>query len=190
MNSFRKIVEKELFSDIENAFGDKLLPFLDSLQFYVDFNDEQSKKEIVQCKKELKKCGFLEKNNGSVYRLARLDNTDIKKVNNSSKQKQKVLTSASTEKITGKILNLMKDMIKQYKQKGDYYYLEITDYEGFDINKFANVFLNNKDEILKKYSDPNDKKVILFFYDTIESKKEQKEFLIFGSYYVENIEKI
>lgn len=185
MRTFREIVkvmvESADIKKIESAFSkEKLEGFLDSLTFYIDYNDEQSKDEILSYIKELKKAGLITSPK-AIYRLVRLEQKEVNK-----KPKKRKMTSSSTEKMEGKTLQLMKGMIDQYKKKGDYYYQEINDAEGFDVNDFAKVFHNNREYFLENYN----RKIIRFFYDTIDNKAEQKEFLIFGDYSISNQEQI
>ena len=185
MKTFRElakiIVESADIKKIEASFSkERLEGFLDSLTFYIDYNDEQSKDEIISYQKELKKAGLITSPK-SVYRMVRLEKKEINKKPNKRK-----MTSSSTEKMEGKMLQLMKGMIDQYKKKGDYYYQEINDAEGFDVNGFASVFHSNKEYFMKNYNE----KIMSFFYDTIENKDEQKEFIIFGNYSVNKTERI
>jgi len=181
--TFRKYVnENTTIKKIEDAFGEKLLPFLDELQLYIDYNDDREHKTtkfISSHKKELKKAGFLT-NPTKVYRLVKLEKKEVGK-----KPTKKPAYSASTEKLTGGLLDSMKNMITTFKQKGDFYYIVIDDCEGLDINSFGKVFIDNKDLLLNKYNQSN---IMPFFLETMEEKSGQKEFLIFGQYGTDKIE--
>ena len=179
MRTFRELaqlIEGTEIDKIINAFGDKLMPFLEELYFYIDENDKISLEIISKHKKELKKAGFLTSPK-MVYRLVKLEKKEVNK-----KPKVKPAYSASTQKLEGKMLNLMKNMITSYKAKGDFYYLEIDDCEGLDINTFGKVIQDNKEKLLKI-----NEKTTLFFLESIENKKEQNEFLIFGAYGVNKV---
>jgi hypothetical protein len=165
---FRELITESTINNIEKIFGNDLLEFIDLLTFYIDFNDKQSKKELLKFKSKLKKLNLLSTQN--VYKLVKLKNPESYRTS--------FPASASTEMLQGNMLKLMKNMLEH--SQGDYYYLVINNAIGLDINKFGDYFLKNKEYLLNKY-DKNDHKMA-FFFETLESKNEQNEFIIFDKY--------
>ena len=180
---FLSLLNEGSIESIESAFGKKFVEFVVLLTTYIDYNVKEEKAKIVKFKKELKKCGCLE--NKVSFRLVKSNDMAIYKINQSN---AKSVTSASTAKLKGDILELMKNMITTFKPKGNFYYLEVDKADGIDINKFGEEFLKNKDYLIEKYD--GESKPMQFFFETLDAKKEQIEYLILGKYKVKKFTKI
>lgn len=173
---------KDLFIESTKRIDDIIKPeevalFCDSLMMYTMYNDKDSIEDLLNL--NLKNLFIKPK---KLYRLVRGSDERDFKINKYG------VTSAST-KLSPDMIEEMKDMIDQYKQKGDYFLHEITTAEGIDVNKLFNVFKGDKKRLTSLYDTPGNEPVSAL-YDSFKQLKDQKEFVIFGDYKVINITKV
>lgn len=167
---------------LESIFKDNFPIFILSLSFYIDYNDKTSAKELYYFLRKLDKQNLLHTYD-KVYKLIRINNPfDYIPV-------QIGITSSSKEKLSGNILEEMKETVSQYKKSGDFYYIEIENVKGIDINEFYKMFKNRKRELIKKY-DSVQNQIFSIMFDTFVEKFNQQEFIICGNYKISDIQKV
>jgi hypothetical protein len=174
MNSFKLFLENKIAS-IEDSFPsiDEFYDFCDSLSMYIEVNDQDEKTALREYFVVLNNSGVLSKK--TVYKLVKVKSKeDIKKIDS--------ISSFSTSILKGSILEEMKETVNLYKSEGEFFYIELKNALGLDINNFYKTFFKGKKKHFIKYDRERGYGVMSKLYDTFNEKSKQKEFIVYGEY--------
>lgn len=164
----------------------KLKSFIEELQGYVLYNDDESRNKLLKFLNEYKEILIkmrVIKKFKKLYRIVALYNEND--------YKSKDLSSFTKKKYTGKYLEEIKDTIGQYTdiKNKDFYWIEIDNVIGFDFNAFGKLFQGKKKYFTNKYDSQGDMAFDVF-YDAIKDLKKQNEVIIFNKHKIANIQNI